>query len=95
MQPLTIITGILLGTTASLAFGLLIVAFITVLIGDEAPQLASELSPLLINVAIFSVLTAFCALGFLGVLRRKPWASTAQAIMWSALLYVGWHFWPN
>ncbi len=85
MQPLTVITGILLGTSASIAAGLTVVLFLFFILVDEHPRLATEFAPLQVSTAIFLVMTAVCAASFLGLVRRARWRWIAQGAMWLGL----------
>ncbi|CAN5322294.1 hypothetical protein BH24PSE2_BH24PSE2_00970 [soil metagenome] len=94
MSPLVFLTGILLGSAASIALGLLVVTFIFLLFAGEYPRLANELRPLIVSVVLFGSMTVLCGLGFIGVVRRRRWRWFAQAAMWGGLLFVGWYYWP-
>jgi hypothetical protein len=85
MQPLTVITGILLGSSAAIAAGLTVVLFLFYILADEHPRLAAEFRPLQISTVIFLVMTALCAASFLGLVKRAPWRWIAQAAMWLGL----------
>ncbi len=82
MQPLAILTGILMGTSAAIAASLSVVALLFFLLGDEHPRLEAEFWPLMNSTGIFLVLTGLCAAGFLGVVRHRPWRWVAQLVMW-------------
>ena len=60
MQPLTVITGILLGTSASIAAGLAVVMLLFFILADEHPRLATEFGPLLVSTSIFLIMTMLC-----------------------------------
>jgi len=94
MQPLTVITGILLGSSAAIASGLAVVLFLFWLLADDYPRLHAEMPSLLSSSAIFAVLTALCAISFLGLVKNRAWRWLAQVAMWLALAGVGWFFWP-
>lgn len=85
MHPMTVMTGVLLGTSFSIFFGLAVVAFIYVLLLPEHPRLESEVRPLVESVALFLVLTAVCAVSFIGAARQRRWRWAAQGIMWLAV----------
>ena len=95
MQPLSILTGIILGSVASIAFGLAVSVLVSVIIGRDAPQLAAELGALWRHTLVFTVLTAICALGFLGIVKRTRWRWYAQSAMWLALAAVVYAYWPR
>lgn len=85
MQPLTVITGILLGTTAAIAAGLSVVLLLFFILVDDHPQLAVEFAPLKVSTAIFLLMTVICAASFLGLVKRTRWRWVAQAGMWIGL----------
>src|SRR5262245_24928141 len=95
VQPLSILTGIILGSVASIAFGLAVSVLVSVIVGPDAPQLAAELGALWRHALVFSGLTAICALGFLGLVKRTSWRWYAQCAMWLALAAVVYAFWPT
>ena len=94
MRPLTVITGILLGTSASIAVSLAAVLLIFVILGDDYPRLQHEFWPLVNSVLIFLGMTAISARSFYALVindRRWVWA---QIMMWCGLLGTGWYYWP-
>jgi hypothetical protein len=95
MQPLAILTGILMGTSAAIAASLSVVALLFFLLGDEHPRLDAEFWPLMNSTGIFLVLTALCAAGFLGVVRNRPWRWAAQGAMWLMILAVVVYYLPD
>ncbi|MDH4073001.1 MAG: hypothetical protein OEV41_07845 [Gammaproteobacteria bacterium] len=94
MRPLTVITGILLGSSLSIAFSLGAVLIVFTVLGTDHPRLNHEFRPLLASFAVFTLMTAICGASFYTLLRdhRTRWA--AQAGMWAALLGVGYYYWP-
>ena len=93
VQPLTVLTGVILGSVASIAFGLAVSALVSVL--ADAPQLAAELGTLWRHTLVFTGLTAICGLGFLGLVKRARWRWYAQVLMWAALVIVVRAYWPR
>jgi hypothetical protein len=81
MTPLVFLNGVLLGTCASIAFGLGVVMLLFALLGASEPQVASEWSSLGRSALIFLVMTALCASSFIGQLRRTSWRWAAQSLM--------------
>jgi len=94
MRPLTIITGILLGTCASIAVSLAAVLLVFVILGDDYPRLRHEFWPLVHSVLIFVGMTAISALSFYVLLINDHRWWWAQILMWLALLGTGWYYWP-
>ena len=95
MQPLTVLTGILLGSAASIAFGLAVSVIVSLFVSKEAPQLAAELGALWQHTLVFTVLTGVCALAFLGLVKRTRWRWYAQSAMWLGLVAVAYGYWPR
>jgi len=94
MRPLTVITGILLGSCLSIAFSLAAVLLIFAILGDDYPRLSHEYGPLLASFSIFTAMTAITALSFYALVKHHPARWAAQAVMWAGLLGVGYYYWP-
>jgi hypothetical protein len=94
MRPLTVITGILLGSCLSIAFSLAAVLFVFLVLGDEYPRLEHEFSPLLRSLAVFTAMTAISALSFYWLLKEHEHLWLAQGAMWLGLLATGQYYWP-
>lgn len=94
MRPLTVITGILLGSCLSIAFSLAAVLVIFAVLGDDHPRLDREFGPLLASFSIFTIMTAVSAVSFYTLVKhhRARWA--AQALMWAGFIATGFYFWP-
>ena len=95
MQPLTIITGILLGTSASIAAGLSVVLLMFYLLLDDHPRLASELPMLVESTVIFLGMTAICAVSFVSLVRMHRWRWLAQIGMWGGLAFIVYDYLPG
>ena len=81
MRPSVVILGFLLGSSGSISFGLLGVAFIFWFLGPDHPELADEVGPLLTHLARFLLLTAVSAVSFVGLLRQRPWRRISVAVL--------------
>jgi hypothetical protein len=95
MRPLTVLIGIVLGSSVSIALGLGMVLIVFLILADERPQLRDEFSPLLLAVALFTALSALAMAAFLGTLRQRSWRHLAVAGLCGGLLLVGWVYWPR
>jgi len=86
VRPLTVLTGIVLGSAVATTFGLgaTLIVFL-VLAGDETAQFREELPLLAAYFAIFAALTAVAAVSFIGQARERPWRRWAQGAMWATL----------
>lgn len=95
MAPLGFLTGIVLGSAASIALVLVMVVVIFALSPGSQTAVREEYPGLLLAAGAFAVLTAIAATAFLGLQRGRPWRWYAQAAMWLALLMLGWYYWPQ
>lgn len=95
MRPLAVLIGILMGTSASIAFGLAMVLAVFLILGPDYTQLKAERGPLLQAVGLFTPLTAFSAAAFIGQLRQTAWRRTplVAVALWLALIV--WVYWPR
>ena len=82
MQPLTVLTGILLGSIASIALGLAVSVLVSLVVARESPQLAAELGALWRHTLLFCGLTVVCAAAFRGLVKETSWRWYAQVAMW-------------
>lgn len=94
MRPLTVITGILLGSSFSIAFSLAGVLLIFFILGDENPRLQHEFGPLFNSFAIFSAMTAICGMSFYALTKVHAGRFYWQAVMWLGIAAVALHYWP-
>ena len=94
MRPLTVISGILLGTSASIAVSLAAVLLIFVILGDEHPRLQHEFGPLVKSVLIFLGMTAISALSFYTLVTNDRRWIGPHVLMWLGLFGTGWYYWP-
>jgi hypothetical protein len=94
MHPLTIVTGILLGSAASIAAGLSVVMLMFFLLSGKHPQLSAEIGPLSISTLIFLAMTAICAASFIGLVKERRWWWAPQAGMWAGLALIVLYYLP-
>jgi hypothetical protein len=95
MRPLTVLTGIVLGSAASTTFGLAATLVVFLVLAGEQPQFRAELPLLATYLVIFSALTAVAALSFIGLARNRPWRGWAQAAMWLSLVSLAALYWST
>jgi peptidoglycan biosynthesis protein MviN/MurJ (putative lipid II flippase) len=86
MTPLVFLNGVLLGTSASIAFGLCVVMLLFAMLGKGSPQVAPEWDVLSTYTVIFIVMTALCAFSFIGHLKKRHWRWYAQFAMGVGLM---------
>ena len=94
MQPLTVITGVLLGSSASITLSLAAVMLVFLIVGINDPRVAHEFNDLPAITLIFLSLTVIAALSFyslLNGLRSRWWL---QGLLWAALAAIVAYFWP-
>ncbi|MDP9064823.1 MAG: hypothetical protein M3O06_03030, partial [Pseudomonadota bacterium] len=79
MRPFTVLIGIVLGSAASITFGLGAVLIVFCILLGQHPALSRELTPLLGSFVAFGILTAASAGSFLGQAKARPWRGWAHA----------------
>ncbi len=94
MRPLTVISGIVLGSCLAITVSLGAVLLMFLLLGNEYPRLSAEFGGLLTSMLIFLLMTGFSAASFYTLLKQHPWRHWAQAFMWAGLLATGYYYWP-
>jgi hypothetical protein len=93
MRPLTVLIGIVLGSAASITFGLGAVLIVFCVLKGEHPDLSHELPQLVGSFVAFGVLTAASAGSFLGQIKVRAWrgwAHLATAACLGALVLLYW-----
>lgn len=94
MRPLTVLIGIILGSSVAIALSLTMVLIVFLILVGDAPQLRTELRPLLESAAVFTALAAIAAASFAGSVRQLRWRRWAMGALWAGLGLVGWLYWP-
>jgi len=92
MRPLTVITGILLGSCLAITVSLAAVLFVFLILGDDYPRLRHEIGPLLSSVFIFLGLTIISATSFYALLKNHRARLWLQLLMWLGLAGTVWYF---
>jgi hypothetical protein len=95
MRPLTVLIGIVLGSAASITFGLSTVLIVFCILRGEHPELRRELPQLAVSLVAFALLTAASAGSFLGQARRLPWRGWAHVATLAGLCGVVLLYWPR
>ena len=95
MRPFTVLIGIVLGSAASITFGLGTVLIVFLVLGGEHPELPREMPRLALSLASFLALTAASAGSFLGQARLKPWRGWAHLATGICLCGVILLYWPR
>lgn len=94
MRPLTVITGIVLGSCVSITVSLGAVLLMFLLLGNEYPRLSAEFGGLVASLLIFLLMTGFSAVSFYALLKQHRWRRWSQGVMWAGLLATGYYYWP-
>jgi hypothetical protein len=94
MHPLTVVTGVLLGSSLSIMVSLAAVMLIYLILGDEYPRLADEFSALIESTLIFLGLTTISGLSFYSLLKRLESRWWLQIALWAALAATTYYYWP-
>jgi len=95
MRPFTVLIGIVLGSAASITFGLSAVLIVFCVLAGEHPDLSREMPQLLGSLAAFAALTAASAGSFLGQLQTRPWRGWAHLATVGSLGVVVLLYWPR
>jgi len=93
MRPLTVLTGIVLGSSAATTFGLSATLVVFLVLSGDYPEFRAELPMLALYLAIFVGLTALAATSFVGLARERPWRRRAQVAMWATLAGLATLYW--
>ena len=94
MRPLTVITGILLGSCLAITVSLAAVLVVFLILGDDYPRVQYEFDSLVSSVSIFFGMTIICAGSFYALLINHPIRYLAQGLMWAGLALTTWYYLP-
>lgn len=94
MRPLTMITGILLGSCLAIFVSLAMVLIVFLVLGDDHPRLQHEFRPLSISMSIFLGMTIISAGSFYTLVFEHRARFLAQALMWGGLAATIGYYWP-
>lgn len=94
MRPMTMITGILLGSCLSISVSLMLVLVVFLVLGDEYPRLQHEYRPLLASMTIFLGMTMISAASFYSLVVGHRARYLAQGLMWLGVAAATWYYWP-
>jgi hypothetical protein len=95
MRPFTVLIGIVMGSAASITFGLLAVLIVFGCLAGRHPDLARELPQLLLSLSAFAALTAASAGSFVGQAKERNWRRWAHAGTLLCLGAVLLLYWPR
>ena len=95
MRPFTVFIGIVLGSAASITFGLGAVLVVFCVLAGQHPDLSRELPQLLGSLTAFAFLTAASAGSFLGQIKARSWRGWAHLATAACLGTVILLYWPR
>jgi len=95
MRPFTVLIGILLGSAASITFGLSAVLIVFCVLAARHPDLTRELPRLALSLLAFGVLTAAAAGSFFGQVKGRRWRAWAHVATVATLGAVILLYWPR
>lgn len=95
MRPFTVLIGILMGSAASITFGLATVLIVFCILAGAHPDLSRELPQLVQSLAAFAVLTACSAGSFVGQAKGRSWRGWAHTGTLVCLGLVVILYWPR
>ncbi len=94
MRPLTVITGILLGSCLAITVSLAAVLVVFLVFGDDYPRVQHEFGSLVSSISIFFGMTTITGLSFYALLINHGLWLWAQALMWAGVMATTWYFLP-
>jgi hypothetical protein len=95
MRPFTVLIGIVLGSAASITFGLGTVLIVFAVLIGRHPDLTREMPRLWGSLCAFTILTAASAGSFLGQAKSRPWRPWAHLATALCLCGVVLLYWPR
>jgi hypothetical protein len=95
MRPFTVLIGIVLGSAASITFGLVAVLIVFCILAGAHPELTRELPHLAMSLVAFGILTGASAGSFLGQAKGRSWRGWAHAGTLLCLTGVIVLYWPR
>jgi hypothetical protein len=95
MRPLTVLIGIVMGSAASITFGLFAVLIVFSILAGRHSELSRELPELLLSLLAFGVLTAASAGSFVGQAKERSWRGWAHVGMVVSLGVIVLLYWPR
>jgi hypothetical protein len=94
MRPLTVITGILLGSCLAITVSLGAVLLVFLILGDDYPRVQHEFGSLVASASIFFTMTIISAVSFYALLinhRARLWG---QLLLWMGVAATTWYYLP-
>jgi hypothetical protein len=95
MRPLTMLLGIVMGSTVSLAVGLLLTWVVILLLPQNEQQFGPEHAALMRAIAVFTLFAVASGASFYGDLRVRSWRFLAYGATLLMLGVAVWLYWPT
>jgi hypothetical protein len=95
MRPFAVLIGIVMGSTVSIAVGLLLTWIVLLFLPEYSDRLVHEQGPLARAIAIFSLIAASAASSFYGEIRQTRWRVAAHAVTAGLLCVAVFMYWPD
>lgn len=95
MRPLTVLIGIIMGSTFSIALGLALTGIVFLFLPEYSDRLDPERVPLARALGLSTLVTAAAAASFYGELRQLGWRRYAHTGLTAALALATWVYWPR
>ena len=95
MRPLVVLLGIVMGSTVSIALGLLMTAAVFLLLHGSHSRLVDESRPLMATCLISVLLAAVAAASFYTELKQHRLRFLAHAVLVAGLAFAVWTYWPR
>ncbi|MFZ8964035.1 MAG: hypothetical protein ACO4AL_06185 [Steroidobacteraceae bacterium] len=95
LGPLGFITGVVLGSAASISAVLAMVLVVFLVASSDHPSMVGEYRTLVVAVIQFGILAVAAGVAFATWQRDHRWRWQAQAAMWLLLAVISWSYWPQ
>src|SRR3979490_2219342 len=95
MRPFTVLIGIVMGSAASITFGLVAVLIVFCILAGTHPDLSRELPQLAMSLIAFGILTAASPGGLVGQAKGRSWRGWAHAGTLVCLGTIVMLYWPR
>jgi hypothetical protein len=95
MRPLTVLLGIIMGSSVAMAVSLAMTAIVFVLLGDSAARYRNDGAPLLRGLIWSWSAVAISVTAFYGMVHGRPWRAWAASAVFLMLAIIGLVFWPR
>lgn len=95
MRPLTVLLGIAMGSTVSLALCLLLTWVVILLLPANEQRFAPENAELLKAVAVFTAFAVACSASFYGDISSRHWRYWAHGGSLAMLALTVFFYWPR